>query len=233
MRVRLILIQTRSGVKARQEEIHEGNLLSIGRHSGSGVYLPELSIALNHAKIEIVRNQVRLDLVEGDHYTVDDRLKTTPQTLQPGTVVAIGHHELRVVEPLAGEDLALEIEQIERPGHAGEELAKRTKLGISGGFLNPRRLSWAAGLTLLALFLVLPLSQSGSSGNLPTGNFLTRSWNPGPLAPPHEYFADTCATCHVNAFRTVPDAACLECHQSIGAHSSRGNEVDRLGACRE
>ena len=178
MRVRLILVQTRSGVKARQEEIHEGDVLSIGRHSGSDVYLPELSIALNHAKIAIAGGRVLLSLEEGDHFTIDNRLRTTSQTLLPGTTVRIGHHELRVVEPVAGEDLSLEIEQIASGGHAAEELAKRTKLGISGGILNPRRMSWAAGLTLLVLLVVLPLSQSGS-----TGNFLTRSWNPGPLAP--------------------------------------------------
>jgi hypothetical protein len=225
MRVRLILIQTRSGIKARQEAVHDGDVLTIGRHSGSDVYLPELSIALNHSKIEIVGNRVRLDLVEGAHFIVNDRLKTTSQTLQPGTTVRIGHHQLRVVRSVAGDDLSLEIEQIESRGHAAEELEKRTKLGILGGFWNPRRLSWAAGVTVLALLLVVPLIQSRSPVDLRTGSFLTRSWNPGPIAPAHQYFADDCATCHVDAFQAVPDQTCLGCHEGIAAHSSDGNEV--------
>ena len=173
-------------------------------------YIPELSVALNHAKMEIFRGQVRLDLLEGDHFTVNGHFKTAPQVLNPGTLVRIGHHELRVVEPAKGEDLALEIEKIESQGHAAEELEKRTKLGISGLLLTRRRLSWVLGLAVFWGFLVLPLSQSGSSGNFLGNNSLTRSWNPGPLAPSHQYFADDCETCHINVFRSVPEVACLD-----------------------
>ncbi len=36
--------------------------------------------------------------------------------------------------------------------------------------------------------------------------------SPGPLSSPHSLFAERCDACHAVAFRRIPDAACIKCH---------------------
>ncbi|HLW68555.1 MAG TPA: hypothetical protein VKS79_24765, partial [Gemmataceae bacterium] len=91
----------------------------------------------------------------------------------------------------------------------------------------PRRLrTWAAvGAAVLAV--VAFIAAVGASGQ--------RSFQAGPVAEPHAGFADDCAKCHGESFRTAskfwtssphfatPDAACLHCHEA-GRHAARQTE---------
>jgi hypothetical protein len=114
-----------------------------------------------------------------------------------------------VVAPRAGEDLALEVEQVVRPGDEREELARRTRMGVEGGLLRRRRLAWAGVLAILGAFLAVPLVSGRFEG----------AWNSGSISRKHSFIANDCAACHAG-FERVRNDGCLVCHGDIPNHAS-------------
>lgn len=55
--------------------------------------------------------------------------------------------------------------------------------------------------------------------------------SPGPLSPGHKIFADECASCHTNAGKAVPNAACLQCHSDRPHHDDLAASIPRCGGC--
>src|SRR5438270_6186421 len=90
-------------------------------------------------------------------------------------------------------------------------------------FRRPRR-PWALTGTILAAMAV-----TGAAVALTI--YWPRAYQAGPLSDPHAFMADNCAACHTTKFttagrllpghendRSVPDEACLKCHQA-GVHN--------------
>lgn len=87
------------------------------------------------------------------------------------------------------------------------------------------RQSWRLGLALAGVILLLWLAGLFARTSPPFEAWqarqpisLTGLLAPSHLTPAHERFGARCSTCHQSAFTAVADAACMECHKSVGIH---------------
>ena len=65
-----------------------------------------------------------------------------------------------------------------------------------------RRLSWALPAAAALISIPLVLGIGGAK----------KAFSNGPVSRAHAIFGDRCENCHSQAFSSVPDAACLKCH---------------------
>jgi hypothetical protein len=218
----------RSGTRAVRDVVVDVELLRIGRGTDNQIQLAGLSVALDHAAVHVRNGRPWIETVRGD-LRVDGRV-VSARSLSPGDVVRIGPHELRVREPGAGEDVAVEVEQVEHVEAAAAALAARTRLGIRRGLLSPRPLAWITGVIAVAVFVLLPLwsekraapfdPQRPEQTRDASARLLAAAWNSGPISASHAHFAEQCNACHTAGFEGVGDEACMACHPDVGAHSA-------------
>lgn len=209
MRVRLVQITTRrSGATARKEQTREVSTLRVGRGTDNELVLNELTIGLHHASFEKRGDGIHVRREEAPDLLVNGQ-RTDTERLEPGDVVKMGHYELRVVPSEQDEDLALEVEQVVRPGDERDELRKRTRMGVERGFFSRRRMAWIFVLLVLGAFLVAPLLSSR----------VDTAWNSGTISRKHAFIADDCESCH-SSFDRVRNDGCLVCHADAANHTS-------------
>lgn len=222
MKVRLIHVTMRpSGRKSRREEVRETDSLRIGRGTDNDLELSGLTAALHHAELHERGGRLFVEGVEGNSVRIGSKV-SEGGPVGPGDVVRVGGYELRVVQTEGDEDVALEVEEIERRGDEREELAKRTAVGVNRGLLTQRKLAWGLGIGVLVLFGALPLF----------GGLFQGSWSSGPISSNHAFIAEDCGECHQGGFQVVRDADCLACHTQIGNHAPADVELASLDEAR-
>jgi len=237
VRIRLIQVTTRrSGEKARREEVREDDVLGIGRGTDNDLSLPGLSVALHHATLR-VDDGIRVEGVGGAMVRVNGR-PAHSRRLAPGDVVGIGSFELRLLEPAAGEDLCLEVEEVAHAGDPRSELERRVRVGIRRGPLGLRALTMYAVLAMVGLAVALPWQaalwseeppEARPEGPLAEASIqAVQGWSVGPIARAHAQFSTECGRCHSAAFAPVGDDSCLVCHGRIEAHATAADSPPAL-----
>ncbi len=142
-------------------------------------------------------------------------------TLAPGGTLEFAGVTLRLIDPPAGFDAALEI------------LGEPTGASPGAAFSEPvspwplRRSAWFLALAVLLLGLALPLALSFGGGDLPAAVATLpavptdRLWSSGPLSAAHRTagLAADCGACHEEPFRRVADGVCTDCHEATREHA--------------
>ena len=222
MRVRIVhLKKTRSGELGRREESRDVEELSLGRGPENDLQLNGLLIELHHSQLRKLADGVHIKTVGSAELLINDK-RTSERRVSPGDVLRIGPFEIRVIEPADGEDLAFELEELERGRSAAEELGRLVEIGADRGPFTQRKLAWGIGVATAVLFLALPLSSG----------LMESAWDSGPLSRSHAFIANDCRACHAVGFQRVKDDQCLACHAEIGAHAAAASIPARLATLR-
>ncbi len=214
------------GVVSYEDRTFEGEHLTIGRATDRDLYLPDLRVALHHARIGPAgpgRFAIHSEVPSGIHHNGD----SVPSAfLAVGDEVGIGDHRITVRPPEGGYDLVLEVAQVR--ADPGSEVQKRVASASGSGPGQRRRLgvrgwSWILSFAILLLFFVVPLVGRQSEavqkflhGFLPGAS--DHAWSTGDLTGGHRYFGADCNTCHERAFVSVRAGACTECHEDQPHH---------------
>ena len=212
------------GAVSYEEDVHYGDVLSIGRAADQAIFLPDLRAALNHARVTLLASgQYKVESLILAGIRVDDAITYTT-TVGPGAVVAIGNTRLTLLAAPQDYDGAVEVSTLDKGEQKAEveQRAKPTRLAQTG--LSKRRPSWILFTAILVFALILPMIGHfvpGFGAMLRRVPLLpsTQSWNPGTLDSAHHFFASDCTKCHQTAFLTVRDKACLACHANTAAHA--------------
>ncbi len=206
-----------------EEDVHYGDVLTIGRGADQAIFLTDLRAALEHA---------RVTALGGGRYKVESLINAgiringgIAQTgaLAPGGVIEIGGTRIELLKAPPDFDAAVEVSAIEK-GEIEAAREKRAKpTSLSQTWLAKRLTSWLLFATVLVLFLVLPMLahySPGFSETLSAAPVPTRSaWEAGELANAHHFFGSDCNSCHTAGFKWVRDEACLQCHANTPAHA--------------
>ncbi len=209
------------GVTQKDSELI-GDSIRIGRGTENELYLGDFRVALQHATLHSRPGGNFIESGVDARVSVNSAQISTAR-IAPGDSIWLGPYDIQVIEPPPGYDLALSVELV-RP--LSEDLTKvkaRTVKSLSAAGMNKRRWAWIGFLTILLMFLVLPLLGTWyeplrqSLKEIPL--FSERSWLSGDFATPHKFFADDCKSCHQSPFVRVQDKACLSCHKSVKAHA--------------
>jgi len=136
-----------------------------------------------------------------------------------GDLINIAGHQLRLVKPPAGFDVAVEV-QLTSADASEFENAFRTDLDKT--WLSKRSGAWLLAILTLLVALAVPLASvyiHRQGKPTPVASIDDTLWSAGPLSPAHEHAAGKkCDACHQQLFVHVQDTACRDCHKSIADH---------------
>ncbi|HEX4480936.1 MAG TPA: cytochrome c3 family protein [Rudaea sp.] len=211
------------GSVSYEEDVHYGDVLTIGRAADQAIFLPDLRVALNHARATLLANgqyKVESLIIAGIRVNGDITYVTT---VAPGATVEIGTTRLMLLPAPQDFDGGVEISTLDKTEQQVEKerRSKPTRLGQTR--LSKRGPAWILFLLILVFGLALPMLGHFVPG---IGEMLkhtplpsSASWNPGTIDAAHQFFASDCEKCHQKAFLTVRDSACLSCHANTPAHA--------------
>jgi predicted CXXCH cytochrome family protein len=195
------------------------DVLTLGSAADCTIQLLGDGVAPRHASLRVAGAGLALGCVRGSVAAVNGT-PTGSSNLQVGDLVEIGGNRLRLVQPPAGFDAAIELEANPQVTASAYERAFRTDL--SETWLSKRATAWVLTALVALLGFLIPYlgiapqrAHHSPPALLPSDHF----WTAGPLTPAHELAAGQhCGACHEKIFVHTPDTACRECHKSIGDH---------------
>jgi hypothetical protein len=211
------------GAVSYEEDVHYGDVLTIGRAADQAIFLPDLRAALNHARITLLSSgQYKIESLILAGIRVNGEL-TYATTVASGAIVEIGNTRLTLLPPPQDFDGGVEISTLDKTEQQAEKerRAKPTRLEQTG--LSKRKPAWILFAVVLLFALALPMighfipafGEMLKHSPLPS----SLSWNPGQIDASHQFFGADCERCHGKAFLTVRDSACLACHANTPAHA--------------
>lgn len=195
--------------------------LTLGSAADQRIQLLGSAVAPRHAVIRRNGAQLELHCRRGRRVRVNG-VECSLAKLATGDVIELAGHRLRIAEPPAGFDVAVELEPDESVEASEFESAFRTDLLQT--WLSKRPAAWLLTAVVVGVGLLLPLGmvtlhRADKEGPawLPGDEF----WNSGPLHPTHQQAAgERCDTCHQELFVRVQDEACQSCHRAAQDHVS-------------
>ena len=213
--------------------------INIGSAPDQTLQLIGRDVAPQHAQIRMSGTRVRIACRRGMHVLVNGK-KVRDASLQQGDQIELGGHQLQLVEPPTGFDLALEI----TPNAAvqSSDFASAFRTDLEQTWLSKRVAAWSLFGVILLLTLALPLSQLVWQAGKVNRPWLPADaqWSTGDLLPAHQLaIGDNCNACHVKPFARVRDDDCVACHDHTDDHIesalARGAGLDhvRCATCHQ
>lgn len=211
------------GSVAYEEDIHYGDMLTVGRGSDQAIFVPDLKVALEHARLTALGNgqyKVESQILAGVRV---NGAATQNVNAGPGTQVEIGGTRLTLLEPSGDFDAAVEVATIDQAEKQAASEAKSLPTALGQTWLARRLPSWLLFTLIAGLMVLLPMAAHYSQklaafeahSPLPTRD----AWQAGELAASHKFFGAQCNLCHEKAFRWVRDESCARCHAATRAHA--------------
>jgi predicted CXXCH cytochrome family protein len=236
------ITRKRSGL-THEDKPHTGDQITIGRAASHQIFLTDLRVALNQARITQTPDgkfQIQATALSGVRI---NGVTTGMGNIAIGDVVSIGACRIEVAKPEGDFDLVLEVEQPKTGADDAATLASRSSIGLENTKLSKRGASWALFLVIFAIFFVAPVTgfmiEELRSPLRATGLLSDASWDTGRLANVHQTIGDDCNACHVKAFVMVEDDACVACHKETPMHADPVNHPveqltdTRCGTCHK
>ena len=231
------VVKKGKGSVSYEEDIHYGDVLTIGRGSDQAIFLPDLRVALEHAKVTFIGGgQYKVESLILAGIRVNNEI-THATTVGPGAMIEIGATRVQLLEPPVDYDAGVEISALDKTEEKALKAAKALPTSLSQTWISKRKPAWILFLLIAAFFFVLPLMTHFSYGwsqilrksPLPS----QQTWSAGPLAPAHQAFGSDCKQCHEKAFVQVLDSACARCHGNTKAHADPAKfNLPELGEAR-
>ena len=216
------LKQGPDGVPEYHDTNFSAELLSIGSAADCDIQLLGETIAAQHALIRFTGGKVTISC-RGRQRVLVNSVPVATKDLAVDDRIEVGGHQLRLLAPPTGFDVAIEIQPNPDVDASAFERAFRTDLHET--WLSKRKASWVLAALILLASLLLPLAMIAwhrAGGATPPGVPDDTWWTAGPLTPAHQLAAgQRCDGCHQSLFIHVRDQACRACHKPIVDHVSR------------
>ncbi|QLC23974.1 cytochrome C [Parasphingopyxis algicola] len=204
------------------------DILKIGRGAESDIVLSDLGVTLHHATIRRAgKTQITLETEKNLPVTVNGRSTTRADiNAVRGGTIRIGPHRL-IVAMGDGEDeegrIAITIDREE----VADNIKAHRLFSLAGTVPGKRISAWTFAALVLVSCLALPIWSYYSNKGVEQradGFHADTLWVSGSMSDAHANLANDCQACHVDAFVSVRDSACLDCHTDIPDHA----EADQM-----
>ena len=211
--IRFITTNAAGGLEHSDKYIDE-TIITIGRATDQVLHLRDRRARLQHAQIEDRNGKVYMSSNVLAGVTINGHSQRDAR-LVVGDVIEVGSNVLRVIEPPEGSEFAFTFEL--KPEVSSEDVVPSWSADtLSDVGVGKRRLSWIAASIVLVFALLMPSFSmlGGGLASMMRGTLLPDDswWLAGPVHSKHASTSADCQNCHMDAFRRVPDRACLECH---------------------
>lgn len=211
------------GQVSYEDDIHFGDVLTVGRGASQAVFLTDMRVALEHARITALsKGKYRVESLIEAGVRINGGI-VHQATCNSGTQIEIGSCRVELIDPPEDYEAAVEISTIDKSEQAEATAAKRLPTSLSETRLSKRMPAWILFIATMVLFLVLPMASHYSSAvstvleNTPLPS--RDAWQAGELADAHHFFQSECTACHSDGFKWVKDGDCLTCHAKTPAHA--------------
>lgn len=209
-------------------QVIEAEEVVVGRGADCDVRLPDLAVSLRHARIsQTGLGRVLVDSLGSEPFEVNTRFTNHAElNLADKPVLVFGSHVLTL--SLSAEDGSVLVDVTRRD--TGPETASAVNedriFSLAGASrFGKRPVAWVLAALALVAFLAWPIATYLAHARHIHAD---QPWSSGPLSKSHAFLGRNCQACHVKAFVSVRDDACLACHQA-----SRNPQTARLVAANE
>lgn len=225
------LRQGPDGVIEAQDSDATVNELTIGSAADRQIQLIGREVGAQHAVIRASGGKLHISSRGKFRVSVNGKAVAS-SALKVDDQISIAGHQLRLIKPPAGFDIAIEV-QLASTDASEFENAFRTDLEQT--WLSKRQGAWLLALLTLSLALAIPLATvylHAHGKPTPVASVDDSLWSAGPLSPAHEHAAGKkCSACHETLFVHVQDTACRNCHRSVADHvTAHDLALTHLGA---
>ncbi len=231
MSIRVEFIRRRAGGRITvKPTVYDKKELTLGRGADCDIFLPDLRVALHHARLTVLsRDRVRLQTGEDQRMRVNGALTRRREiTVGQDADVRIGPYQLSFKHGETPGDLLIAVELVE-PSTAVGEAGEESDIFSMKGYAPDRRVSaWTLMIVVFAAFLALPVAAylSGGVDSQAEKDALdqvaiigNQNWLSGGMSSAHANLVSDCRECHENAFVRVRDETCLTCHEDMRNHA--------------
>lgn len=206
----------------------DADTLKIGRNADSDIVLSDLGVTLHHATIQRSgKTQITIGTEKNLPITVNGRSTTRADiNAVRGGAIRIGPHRLTIGMGEGEEEGGRIAITVDREEIADEVQAHRL-FSLAGTVPGKRISSWVFVSLILISCLALPIYAYMANRGVEeraAGFHADTLWMSGAMSDGHANLANDCQSCHVEAFVSVRDSACLDCHVDIPDHA----EADRM-----
>ena len=199
----------------------ERDTVTIGRAADSDIVVPDLAVAPQHAVIER-KDARRLGITTeaGFAVKIDGRATSAGEIdVTRGGEIVVGDARIMVARDGDGA-IVLTVTRTAADAEPVDQAAFSLAYVLPG----KRPMAYLLIAVVLAIFLAWPIWHFTHPGRIQAD----RSWTPGPLSAAHHGLEGNCKACHVAAFVSVRDTACVACHKDVHDHAPPA----RLAAAR-
>lgn len=234
--IRRVLKKSASSI-SYEDDIHFGEILTIGRAADQAIFLPDLRAALNHASISALGNgKYRIESLIVAGIRVNGEI-TYSITVGAGAIIELGSTRLTLLDIRGDFDAAVEVSTIDKSEQAAIVSKRKKPTNLSQTWISKRWPAWIGFLLVLVFGLLVPAATHVVPGlnkvlrysPLPSTAF----WNPGDIDAAHQFFAQDCKRCHQHPFLMVRDKACTSCHTNTKGHADPAEfNIAALGDAR-
>jgi predicted CXXCH cytochrome family protein len=238
MEVEVTTLTQRGKATMRNKRRLSADRIRIGRGTDSEIRLADIRVELAVAVLSPRDGRLAVEKLGVSPLRVNGQ-STDSAEVKVGDTIEIGPCRIRIVEPPADTDVALEVELAPAEGNALNALLLQAQ-GLQRVALSKRLMSWSAFVVIAVVCLAVPIVlYSGNlipvwqKGDPPAAGPVTivaLAWNAGELSNPHRFFAADCTSCHESSLRGVADRACLKCHDTTAAHVPPKADIGPLRA---
>jgi mono/diheme cytochrome c family protein len=202
------------GDPIKRDKRIDGDVARVGRGTDADIQLPDLAIGLHHANIRIIgRGRVRVEAIGEQTFEINGRIvRHTEFRIADKPQLLFAHYLLAFAAGSSDDDVDITISQIAGNGEASDASDVRKVFSLSSIMFSPRRAAWLIAFLILVAGLGAPVGYYLSGTAEKTIN-PDEPWSVGPLSQGHFFLQHDCKACHADAFRAIPDSACLSCHQ--------------------
>ncbi|MEO1044363.1 MAG: cytochrome c3 family protein [Pseudomonadota bacterium] len=210
------------GSEIVRETTPEGAEITIGRNSDNAIHLPDLAVNPVHASIRRDGDDsVIVEAVSGQPFQVDGIDVTTATVkLTRGAELGFGGHRIAVGLDADGAAVTLTVRRTEAVADSEEEKDEREIYSLMGKLPGKRGSAWGFVALVLIACLAWPVYTWATYRDLAYDEDAKRPgdlhgdqfWSSGSLSLAHNSLRDDCQACHVDAFVSVRDRACMTCH---------------------
>jgi hypothetical protein len=196
-------------------QVIEADEVVVGRGADCDIRLADLAVSLRHARIsQTAPGKVLVESLGSEPFEVNTKFTSRAElNLADKPVLVFGSHVLTL--SLSDEDASVLVDVTRResgPETAAEKNEDKIFSLAGASRFGKRPVAWALAAIGLALFLVWPIASYVANANRHI--HADQPWLSGPLSKSHAFLSKNCQACHVKAFVSVRDEACLSCHQA-------------------
>ena len=221
----------------RRSQRASGPRIRLGRGTDNEVPLADIRVGLHIAALVTREGGIAIEKL-GSSPLIINGDSVDYARLNPGDEILFGPYRIEILPVPEGCDGAIQVELVQPMGAALERLTTGARIGLERTGTSKRVYAWTGFLVIAVICLAVPIffysgglmqRWSKDTTNQKFAQLVGLSWNAGTLSNAHRFFAADCKTCHQDAFASIPDKACLSCHDKVGNHVMHNVKLGAVG----